>query len=131
MIKKMDVSVVLAGFFSSRRNKISRIECVFYGGLNMTREELIEMVGTEEQADYVMEIILGQVKKDFVKSAIKSKLADTENRIKELETEGYIYTNNGTKKVDWNPNKDREKQNEANSLIYIRNRLISMLAYRQ
>lgn len=96
----------------------------------MTKAELIEMVGTEEQADYVMEIILSQVKKDFVKSTIKSKLADTENKIKELETEGFIYTNNGTKKVDWNPNKDREKQNESNSLIYIRNRLISMLAVR-
>lgn len=97
----------------------------------MTKAELIEMVGTEEQADYVMEIILGQVKKDFVKSVIKSKLADTESKMIELETEGFIYTNNGTKKVDWNPSKDREKQNEANSLIYIRNRLTSMLAYRQ
>ena len=97
----------------------------------MTKAELIEMVGTEEQADYVMEIILGQVKKDFVKSVIKSKLADTESKMTELETEGFIYTNNGTKKVDWNPNKDREKQEKANSLIYIRNRLTSMLAYRQ
>ena len=97
----------------------------------MTKSELIEMVGTEEKADYVMEIILSQVKKDFVKSAIKSKLAETENKMMELETEGYIYNANGIKKVDWNPNKDSNKQYEANSLIYIKNRLTSMLAYRQ
>ena len=97
----------------------------------MTKAELIEMVGTEEQADYVMEIILGQVKKDFVKSVIKSKLADTESKMAELEAEDIIYTENGTKKVNWNPNKDSDKQYEANSLIYIRNRLTSMLAVRQ
>ena len=96
----------------------------------MTKAELIEMVGTEEQAGYVMEIILQQVEKDFVKNAIKSKLAETENKIKELEAEEIIYNSNGTKKVNWNPNKDSDKQYEASSLIHIKNRLTSMLAYR-
>lgn len=97
----------------------------------MTKTELIEMVGSEEQADYAMEIILNQLKKDFIKNAIKSKLTDTENKMAELETEDIIYTENGTKKVNWNPSKDSDKQYKANSLIYIRNRLMSMLAYRQ
>lgn len=97
----------------------------------MTKAELVEMVGTEEQADYVMEIILHHVEKDFVKNAIKSKLAETENKIKELETEEIIYNSNGIKKVNWNPNKDSDKQYEASALIYIKNRLTSMLVCRQ
>ncbi len=96
----------------------------------MTREELIKMVGNEDQADYAMEIILSQIKADFVRSAIKGKLTETENRIKELEAEDVIYTANGFKKVNWNPNKDSNKQYEANSQIYIRNRLKSMLSTR-
>ncbi len=96
----------------------------------MTKEELIKMVGTEEQADYAIEIILSQVKKDFIKSAIKAKIAEVESRMNELETEDIIYTNNGTKYVNWNPNKDSDKQYEADSLIYTKNRLMSMLAVR-
>ncbi len=65
----------------------------------MTKEELVKMVGTEEQADYAMEIILSQVKKDFVKSAIKAKIAEVESRMNELEAEDIIYTANGFK---WN-----------------------------
>ncbi len=96
----------------------------------MTKKELVEMVGTEEQADYAMEIILSQVKKDFVKRAIEGKISEVENRMNELEVEDIIYTANGFKKVNWNPNKDSNKQYEANSLIYTLNRLTSMLAVR-
>lgn len=96
----------------------------------MTKNELIEMVGDEEQAEYTIEIVLSQLKKEFVKNAIKAKLKETESRMKELETEGIIYMANGTYNVDWYHNQCSNKPYEANSLIYTRNRLMSMIASR-
>lgn len=96
----------------------------------MTKKELITMVGSKEQADYAMDIVLSQVKKEFVRSAIKSKLAEVESQMEVLRTEGILYVANGTYHVNWNDDKDRNKQNEADSLIYLRNRLTSMLVVR-
>lgn len=96
----------------------------------MTKKELITMVGSKEQADYAMDIVLSQVKKEFVRSAIKSKLAEVEKQMEVLSTEGILYVANGTYHVNWNDDKDRNKQNEADSLIYLKNRLTSMLVVR-
>lgn len=96
----------------------------------MTKKELIEMVGSEEQADYAMDIVLSQVKKEFVRSAIKSKLAEVEKQMEVLRAEGILYVANGTYHVNWNNDKERNKQNEGDSLIYLRNRLTSMLVVR-
>lgn len=100
----------------------------------MTKAELMWMFGTEGQADYVIDIILGQVNKDFVKSAIESKLSETEKRMKELEEEGVIYTNYGTKNVRWDVSKtgdERDKQFKAHSLLSLSLRLTTLLAVMQ
>ena len=100
----------------------------------MTKAELMWMFGTEGQADYVIDIILGQVNKDFVKSAIESNLLETENRMKELEEEGIIYTNYDTKNVRWDVSKtgdERDKQFEAHSLLSLSLRLTTLLAVMQ
>ena len=40
----------------------------------MTKQELIKMTGSEEQADYAMEILLRNCKKAFVRMAIQAEL---------------------------------------------------------
>ena len=113
----------------------------------MTRKELIEMCGTEEQANFAMEILLKNVKPAFVKSVIKAEISETGKRIRDYKESGFIWTSNGTDHTDWNkPNEflslnmteDEEKQydeasqkcNEAEALLYRNNRLASMIAVR-
>lgn len=97
----------------------------------MTKAELIKILGNEEQANFAMEIILNQVNEKFVRTAINIELEKIKTEIAVLEEKNIIYTVNGIKKVNWNPNIDRDEQNAANALLYVRNRLVSMLSVRQ
>ena len=47
----------------------------------MTKQELIKMTGSEEQAAYAMEILLRNCKKDFVRLAIQAELNKIESQI--------------------------------------------------
>lgn len=42
----------------------------------MNKEELIKMTGSEEQANYAMEILLNKVKRNFVESIIKLEIKE-------------------------------------------------------
>ena len=44
----------------------------------MTKQELIKMTGSEEQAAYAMEILLKNCKKPFVEMAIRAELKEIE-----------------------------------------------------
>ena len=119
----------------------------------MTKQELIEMTGSEEQAAYAMEILLKNCKKEFVRMAIQAELKKIENQVKAFEAEGILYKCNGTYHVDWGaPHRvfgdkpgaywhatDKQKAEseaiekrcyEANALLYTRNRTTSLLAAR-
>ena len=119
----------------------------------MTKQELIEMTGSEEQAAYAMEVLLKNCKKEFVRMAIQAELSQIEKEVKAFETEGILYKCNSTYHVDWGaPHRvfgdepgaywhATEKQKaeseaiekrcyEANALLYTRNRTISLLAVR-
>lgn len=113
----------------------------------MTRTELIEMVGTADQAEYAMDILLKNVKESFIKSCINAELKSVEEEIRQLEAEGYISKTNGicsanysnvAKLNGWHLTEEQEKALEAaeekyyraSTLIYTRNRLQSMIAVR-
>ncbi len=119
----------------------------------MTKQELIKMTGSEEQAAYAMEILLKNCKKPFVRMAIQEELGEIENKVKAFEEEGILYKCNSTYHVDWGaPQRvfgdepgaawratDKQKAEseaiekrcyEANALLYTRNRTISLLAVR-
>lgn len=113
----------------------------------MTKQELIQMCGTEEQANYAMEILIKNVKVDFVKMAIKAEISETKNQIKKLKDLGFIYSSNGTLHVNWgkadelngfNLSDEEEKRyeeasqkcHEADSLLYRNNRLTSLISVR-
>ena len=119
----------------------------------MTKEELVEMTGSEEQAAFAMEILLRNCKKPFVRMAIRAELAAIEDQAKALEKEGILYKNNGSYHVAWgaahkvygdepgaawHATKEQKAQaeafenrcREAEALLYTRSRTISLLAVR-
>lgn len=113
----------------------------------MTREELVKMTGSEEQADYALELVLKQVTQSFVTSCVKAEENALEAQIKaELEA-GYIWKNNGSYAVSWSKamelngwNLTEEQQrayDEASDrcsycdvLLYRLNRTVSLRAIR-
>ena len=109
----------------------------------MTREELIAKYGSEDQANFVIAILLKNVKPAFIKSAINTELSEVEGKIAEYKTDGFIYTANGHEHVSWGKSEElkgwdnteeekklyieaRKRCNEASDLLYRRNRLISL-----
>ena len=119
----------------------------------MTKQELIKMTGSEEQAAYAMEILLKNCKKPFVEMAIRAELKEIENRIKAFEADGIIVKCNGSYSVNWakaykpygdepgsywHATKEQKAEAEAiekrcyeaNALLYTRNRTISLIAVR-
>ena len=115
----------------------------------MTKQELIQMVGSDEQANMVMELVLKNVKKAFVTTAIKTELEDVYNQIRGMMGRAVVMSN-GSFTVNWgyaykaysgsaiNAPAEEEAEYErrdkecrdADALLYKRNRLISMLAER-
>lgn len=123
----------------------------------MTKQELIEMTGSEEQAEYAMNILLKNCKESFVRMAINAELAEIGKQIEAFKEEGTIVSANGSDRVNWGAAdapfgnepgafwKATEEQQaqmqaqseaieercrEAECLIYRRNRTVSLIAVR-
>ena len=106
----------------------------------MTKQELVEMTGSEEQANFALRLLLKSVQPGFVLKAVEMELDEIDSKIASMEAEGYIVTTNGHKHVNWGKAKDlcgynlseeqQAKYDEANrkcaacnSLLYERNRV--------
>lgn len=113
----------------------------------MTRKELIEMCGSEDQANFAMDILLKNVKPALVASSIRAEIAEADAKIREFKSLDFICTCNGVEHVNWGKaeelngyhlseegerqyNEACEKCNEAEALLFRRNRLVSMIAVR-
>ena len=119
----------------------------------MTKQELIKMTGSEEQAAYAMEILLKNCKKAFVEMAIRAELNEIEKEVKAFEEEGILSRYNSTWHVNWaaphrvfgdepgaawHATKEQQAEAdaiekrcyEANALLYRRNRTIALIAVR-
>lgn len=119
----------------------------------MTKQELIKMTGSEEQAAYAMEILLRNCKKDFVTMAIRAELNKIDSQIEAFKQEGIIYEANHSYSVDWDaPERvygnepgaywnataeqkaDAERLEkrcmEASTILYTRNRTVDLIAVR-
>lgn len=117
----------------------------------MTRQELIEMTGSEEQAAYAMEILLRNCKESFVTMAIKAELNKIDSQIEAFKQEGIIYEANHSNSVDWGApervfgnepgafwhataeqkaeaERLEERCREAEALLYRRNRTVDLIA---
>ena len=117
----------------------------------MTKQELIKMAGSEEQAEYAMEILLRNCKEDFLKMAIQAELNKIDSQIEAFKEEGIIYEANHSYSVDWGApervygnepgaywhataeQKDEaerleERCREAEALLYTRNRTVDLIA---
>lgn len=55
----------------------------------MTKAELIERMGNEERANWIMEEILRNVKPDFIRLILKANCDSQAKKIKEREASGY------------------------------------------
>jgi hypothetical protein len=119
----------------------------------MTKQELLKMVGNEEQVDFAMELLLGSVKKPFVEMAIRSEIDDINTKLVEYRILGIVCERNGFDHVDWSmeykPFRDagvsawdapealqeesrriRRHCSDADALLYRRNRCVDLLAVR-
>jgi len=119
----------------------------------MTKKELIEMTGSEEQAAYAMEILLRNCKEPFVKMAIQAELKNIDAQIEAFKQEGIIYEANHSNSVDWGApervfgnepgafwnatdeqkaeaERLEERCREAEALLYRRNRTVDLIAVR-
>lgn len=119
----------------------------------MTKQELIEMTGSEEQAAYAMEILLKNCKESFVRMAIKAELAEIDEQIAAFKEAGIIASANGFDRVNWGAadapfgtepgafwtaTEEQKAQaeaieakcHEADSLLYKRNRTVNLIAVR-
>lgn len=119
----------------------------------MTKQELIEMVGSETQADLALNILLKNCKAPFLRMAINAELAEINEKINAFKADGIIYECNGSMHVNWcAPDKVygdepgaawsateeqiaqadaiKEKCYDADRLLYMRNRTVSLLAAR-
>lgn len=119
----------------------------------MTKQELIEMTGSEEQAAYAMELLLKNCKESFVRMAIKAELAEINKQIEAFKEEEIIVSANGFDQVNWgavdspfgnepgafwNATDEQKAQSEAiearcreaESVLYRRNRTTALLAVR-
>ena len=94
----------------------------------MTREELVEMTGSEEQANYAIGIILKQLKPQFISNCINAELSDINAKISKLKSNDIIYTANGSEHVNWGAKS--EDCYTAEGLLYTRNRMKSLVAAR-
>ena len=112
----------------------------------MTKQELIKMTGSEEQANFALKVILKNVQPGFVLKAVEMELDEIDSKIASMEAEGYIVTTNGHKHVNWGkakslcgynlPEEQQAKHDEANrkcaacnSLLYERNRIENVFCH--
>ncbi len=55
----------------------------------MTREDMIELMGNEDRADWAIDLVLASIKPEFVRAAIRVKREAAERLVKEREQGGY------------------------------------------
>lgn len=67
----------------------------------MTREELLTMCGSNDQADYAAQLVLKHINPDFVERCCAAELAEIQEEIDRLVGEGIICQVNGSYQVDW------------------------------
>lgn len=67
----------------------------------MTREELLTMCGSNDQTDYAIQLVLKNVKREFVVMCIKAELSEIQEEIDRLVGKGIICQVNGSYQVDW------------------------------
>lgn len=119
----------------------------------MTKQELIEKTGSDEQAEYAISILLKNCKEPFLRMAINAELDEINEQIEALKNDGIIVSANQTDRVNWgaadapfgnepgafwHATKEQKEQseaiearcNEAAALLYRRNRTTSLLAVR-
>ena len=119
----------------------------------MTKQELIKMTGSEEQAAYAMEILLRNCKKAFVRMAIQAELDEIDREVKAFEQEGILVKCNSSYHVNWgaaykvfvdepgaawHATEEQKAASEAienrcrdaSALLYRRNRTIALIAVR-
>lgn len=115
----------------------------------MNKQELLKMTGNEEQFELTLEILLNQIKPEFVIMSIKAELSDIEEQLKNAEKENLIVKTNGVLSVNWKKEYEplngdtvwkatdeqknemniiREKLHKVDSLIYRRNRVLSLIS---
>lgn len=115
----------------------------------MTRAELIRMAGSEEQAMFAINILLEQIKPEFIVMAIRTELKAIDAELTNAISEDLIVKVNNTYSVNWKKEYEplngstvwnateeqtkamsiiREKLHKADALLYRRNRIISLTA---
>ena len=67
----------------------------------MTKQELIEMVGNEEQVNYALEIVLKNLQPGFIRTVVNLELKAIGEEIQKMKDAGFIVTNNGHDRVNW------------------------------
>lgn len=119
----------------------------------MTKQELIEMTGSDDQAEYAMSILLKNCKKAFVEMAINAELAEIKQQVETFKQDGIIVSTNGYDHVNWNAaskvfgnepgafwHATEEQKAEAEAIearcreaeiiLYRKNRTVSLIAVR-
>lgn len=111
----------------------------------MTKKELVKLVGNEEQAEYVMELVLKNLRPGFIRSTVQIELDAINREIQQMKEAGFIYTCNGSDHVNWGKAEElngwnlseeqqaaydaaRNRCSECSSLLYRKNRVTSLLA---
>ena len=113
----------------------------------MTKQELIEMAGKEEQADYALEIVLKNLQPAFIKSVVSLELKEINTEVQRMKAAGFVVTDNGHDSVNWGKaerlngwhlseeqqaayDEARKTCEKCDALLYRKNRTISLLAVR-
>ena len=113
----------------------------------MTKQELISVVGNEEQANFALEIVLKNLQPAFIKSVVDLELKEINREIQTMKDAGFIVTCNGHDSVNWGAaerldgwnlsddrqaayDEAREKCEACDALLYRKNRTTSLLAIR-
>ena len=113
----------------------------------MTKQELINMVGNEDQASYTMDLVLKNLQPAFIKSVVSLELKEINQEIQTMKDAGFIVTRNGHDSVNWgmaerlngwNLSEEQQAAYDAarskcevcSSLLYRKNRTTSLLAIR-
>ena len=65
----------------------------------MTKQELIKMMGDDDKANFMMELILESIKPEFVMTVLKLKKEKYEKLYKEREQSGYYDEGNKARKT--------------------------------
>lgn len=119
----------------------------------MTRQELVEMVGNEDQANLALELLLKSVRPAMIKTIIHAEIESVNKKLDEYREADFVSHYNGSDHVNWmmenKPYEDagctvfnapvsvnaqsefnRKLCEEAEALLYSRNRLTSMICAR-